>query len=190
MDTKNSKASEEKSIIRKKILGIRKNMPFEDINSLSRMISDRLYDMSRRYKDRSVCAYVSVQNEADISFAIKKLLSDKRTVAMPRVFGDYMDFYIINSYEDLERGSFGILEPKRTCKKVIPSNALVFVPGVAFSRDKRRIGYGKGYYDCFFKDKRDNILIGIGYSFQTNLEFRSEPQDIAMDFVVSDKEII
>ena len=190
METKNYKKTEDKSTIRKKMLNIRKNMTSEDINSLSHLISDSVVDMANEYKDRPICAYASIKNEADISFAIKKLLKDKRTVAMPRVFGDYMDFYIINSYEDLEIGCFGIPEPKRTCKKLIPTNALVFLPGSAYSKDKKRIGYGKGYYDRFFENKKDNILVGVGYSFQTGLDFICSEFDISMDFVINEKEIV
>lgn len=190
METKNYKKAEDKSIIRKRMLNIRKNMTLEDINSLSHLISDKVLDIAEEYKDRPICAYSSIKNEADISFAIKKLLQDKRIIAMPRVFGDYMDFYIINSYEDLEAGYFGILEPKRTCKKLIPTNALVFLPGSGYSKDKKRIGYGKGYYDRFFEDKKDNILVGVGYSFQTGLDFYCSEYDISMDLIINDKEVV
>ncbi len=190
MERNNFGKIEDKDIVRKKILSIRKNMPSEDINNLSHIISDKVIAMAKEYIDRPICAYSSIKNEADISYAIKGLLSEKRVVALPRVFGEYMDFYIINSYEDLEAGSFGILEPKRTCKKLIPTNALVFLPGAAYSKDKKRIGYGKGYYDRFFEDKKDNILVGVGYSYQTGLEFKSSSYDISMDFILNDKEVV
>ncbi|MGM9877126.1 MAG: 5-formyltetrahydrofolate cyclo-ligase [Bacilli bacterium] len=37
------------------------------------------------------------------------------------------------------------------------------VPGICFDKDNNRIGYGKGFYDRFLKDK-DIYTIGITYT--------------------------
>jgi 5-formyltetrahydrofolate cyclo-ligase len=73
-----------------------------------------------------------------------------------------MQFYKANNFNELIKGSFNILEPE-TNQLINPSKALIIMPGVAFDRNKNRIGYGKGFYDSYLtlhslmNCKRQNI---------------------------------
>ena len=65
---------------------------------------------------------------------------------------------------------------------------IVIVPGVAFDKKYNRMGYGKGYYDRFLKDMTA-LKIGVCHSFQLVDEIPSEPHDIKMDMIVTEREI-
>lgn len=109
--------------------------------------------------------YVNISSEVDTSLLINICLKDK-VLALPRVNGDTMDFYLINSINDLKEGSFHILEPKDYCQKIDVNDLdLVIVPGIVFDHDNYRIGYGKGYYDKYLQNYQ-HIAIGIAYSKQ------------------------
>ena len=73
-----------------------------------------------------------------------------------------MNFYYINSLDDLEIGNYNILEP--TTQNIVTNfnNTISITPGICFSKDLYRIGYGKGYYDRFYQ-KHDIYRIGICY---------------------------
>ena len=69
------------------------------------------------------------------------------------------------------------------------ADTLVIVPGAAFSRNGRRIGYGGGYYDRFFADpdRRGRcILVGIGYDFQILDELPAEAHDVRLDYLAGE----
>ena len=94
--------------------------------------------------------------------------------------------------EPLYVNSFGILEPKKSKKTVIPD--LILVPLVAFDSDLNRIGYGKGYYDRSLKKiskiKKNAISVGIGYSFQKCQKIPTNKHDFKLDYIFTEKGII
>ena len=58
-------------------------------------------------------AYVDAKREVETRLLMERAWKDHKKVAAPRVDGDgIMDYYYINSLDDLDPGSFGIMEPK------------------------------------------------------------------------------
>jgi 5-formyltetrahydrofolate cyclo-ligase len=68
--------------------------------------------------------------------------------------------------------------------------AAVVVPMIAFDRRGHRLGYGAGYYDRFLSVHRDLTKIGVAFSCQEVPAIPEDGNDIAMDFVVTEDEII
>ncbi len=94
---------------------------------------------------------------------------------------------------DLQVARFGLLEPKpETLRPVDPQELdLVIVPGVAFDREGFRIGFGAGYYDRFLpKLRKDSVLISLVYDFQLMPKVPREPHDIAVHWIITEKELI
>ncbi len=62
------------------------------------------------------------------------------------------------------------------------------VPGVAFSRDGKRLGRGKGYYDSTLEKRRaDSVTIGIAFELQILDDVATEPHDVTMDFIATER---
>ncbi len=102
-----------------------------------------------------------------------------------------MDFYLINSLDDLKEGTFGVREPDTSkCKKLTDySNSLIIVPGICFDESGCRIGYGKGYYDIFLK-KYPFISVGLCYNSFVLEELPANEHDENVNIIVTDKRII
>jgi 5-formyltetrahydrofolate cyclo-ligase len=85
-----------------------------------------------------------------------------------------------------EKKHLNIHEPDS--KDIIPPQLidLVFVPLVAFDRDGYRIGYGKGFYDKYLADCRDDC-IKIGFCYFDPIESLSDRSefDIPLDICIT-----
>lgn len=65
---------------------------------------------------------------------------------------------------DLTLNSWGILEPILPDAVGARSIDMVLVPALCFDRRGFRVGYGKGFYDRFLAECRENIVkIGLSY---------------------------
>ncbi len=54
----------------------------------------------------------------------------------------------VRGMEDLQRGQMNVWEPKPHCPIIdIDALDIILVPGLAFTRDGKRLGRGGGYYD-------------------------------------------
>lgn len=181
---------ETKANIRKRLRSIRKKLTIEQVCDCSSKICEKLIN------DRSICqndylfVYSATQNEVDLTEFIHYALGNAMKVAFPRVDGADMDFYEVTSLKQLETGAFLIMEPKAECKIIIPSqNETIgmLVPGVGFSLEGYRIGYGKGFYDRYLAKYPWIHTIGVAYEKQLCEEFLSDEFDVPMDKVITEE---
>ncbi len=87
----------------------------------------------------------------------------------------------------LLKNRFGIPEPSTT-EFVTPEQLdLVLLPLVGFDRFGQRMGMGGGYYDRALAHASSTLKIGVGYSFQELKQITSNPWDVPLDAVVTEK---
>lgn len=176
---------EGKGQLRKQISSLRAQLDPESEKTMNQAIFKRIIAMPCFQNPEAVYLYVDCRHEAGTRGLIEYFLSRKVAVAVPRVLGKSMDFYYIRSMDDLEKGGFGILEPKNSCVLAEQKRAPVIVPGVAFTRDGKRLGYGGGYYDRFFEREPQHLKVAIAFDFQIVEEMETDSYDIPIDYVVT-----
>lgn len=66
----------------------------------------------------------------------------------------------------------------------------MLVPGLVFSPEGYRVGYGGGYYDRFFSKNRETYKIGICFEMQIAPEVPKGKYDIPVDYIITEKKII
>lgn len=122
------------------------NKPDLDNRIFKLILSSDVYNMAD-----TVFLYVSTPQEIDTKRLISHSLSLGKIVAVPRCAQKgKMDFFIIENCDDLQKGAYGIFEPKPYTKKASQTeNTLCIVPGLSFDLSGNRLGYGGGYYDRF-----------------------------------------
>ena len=121
-----------------------------------------------QYRDNDlVLTYVSTPIEVDTYRIIEQAWADGKRVAVPRCVPDTrnMEFYYIESMDDLSPGSFGVLEPQADPTRLVSdfSKAMCLIPAFSYDYTGYRLGYGKGYYDRFLSNF-NGYRIGICYS--------------------------
>lgn len=94
------------------------------------------------------------------------LLTDDKTFLFPRVRGKELDFYPYHKFMVFHKSTFGVMEPSNQEEKYEGDYDLVIVPALAISKEKDRIGYGKGFYDQFILSNNIKHTLGVIYDFQ------------------------
>jgi len=137
----------------------------------------------------ALAVYLASPDEIDLTAAIEGMLARGVTLVAPRWNGETYELAKLKSLhdEDLRKGPMGILEPK-DADIVLPKDVGVWlVPGLAFTRDGKRLGYGGGWYDRLMADAYMRAMkIGVAHAFQVVEDLPSEPHDIHVDSVIDD----
>ncbi|MFA5108587.1 MAG: 5-formyltetrahydrofolate cyclo-ligase [Candidatus Micrarchaeia archaeon] len=143
-------------------------------------------------KAKTIMAYSSKGSEVNMRNFILELLNGEKQIALPRtnVADNSITPYLIDSLDQLELCSFGVLEPKLDCK-ICPASQIdvILVPGVAFDETGHRLGYGLGFYDRFLANVKITS-IGLCYDVQITNRLPTDSYDVPLNFVVSEKRII
>lgn len=182
--------SSHKELIRKEMRYIRKRLTIENKREMDEKILKRLLALPEINQAELVYAYASVDGEVDTWELIRRLWIKQIQVALPRVEGKEVFFYIVDNLEKLAPGSFGIFEPIAGCVPALGINGPVLTPGLAFSREGERIGYGGGYYDRFFCREPEHVRIGVAYPFQVLELDCGEEHDWRVHGIVTSEEVI
>lgn len=182
---------EYKKALREKYKELRRQMPTEEKSCRDTEILDRVLSSDAYKKANIVLTYVSTDIEVDTSELIKKAIEDKKRVAVPRCVSGTrdMDFYFIKSTDDLEKGTFSVMEPvpSKCVKAYAYETALCIIPGLSFDMKGYRLGYGKGYYDRFLSAHPKLIKMGICYCSCTVSELIHGRYDVCADLIVTEK---
>ncbi|MEE9382041.1 MAG: 5-formyltetrahydrofolate cyclo-ligase [Nannocystaceae bacterium] len=98
-----------------------------------------------------VAGFVGVGTEPDTRPLLCRALEGGKRLILPRVVSKRdLVFAEVTDLDQLVPASFGLLEPAPAVPGVRLSESgadVVLVPGLAFDREGRRLGYGRGYYD-------------------------------------------
>ncbi len=156
-----------KAALREKYRGVRAAMSAEEKATRDGVIAEQVRRLWQYNNNDTLLIYVSTSIEVDTHVIIRRALEDGKKVAVPRCVSGTrnMEFYYIQSPDDLEPGAFGVLEPNPNKSALMTdfSKGLCIVPAFSYDWNGFRLGYGKGYYDRFLSRFEGNI-IGICYA--------------------------
>lgn len=184
---KNSNVTSEKELIRERIKKKKQQLTDKEKEIEAANVFEKIEALPEFINAHNIIIYWSMPDELPThNFIIR--WSKKKTMLLPVVKGEDMLIKPFSTKEELKQGSLGIWEPD-VQKEYLNSIDLVIVPGVAFDRDKSRLGRGKGYYDRYFINKRI-VKIGVCFDFQLLESIPIDSFDIKMDKVVTNSFLI
>lgn len=195
--SKTSPKGKEKKILRKEILSIRKNMTSVLVDKYSDIICEKLIKTDIYNQSKNICIYMPIQNEVDLTHIIKDAWSKNKRVYLPRIInapGDVlyskedkrMDFFLYTKDTSFITGAYNILEPENDEMLLSTADALIVMPGAVFSRDRKRIGYGGGYYDRYLASHPECHTIAVAYSFQVLDDIPCNDYDIKPQLIITE----
>jgi 5-formyltetrahydrofolate cyclo-ligase len=175
--------------IRRRALAIRRAMPYEEAEARSEDIAYNLWTLEIFKSAPTVLTYVSSKdNEVDTLNIIRRLLQEEREVLVPLAReGGEMAWSRLTRLESLVRVHHDLLEPSPEQQQIVqpPENAVCLVPGLAFSPNGYRIGYGGGYFDRFLSAS-DAYAIGLAYNAQWIPAYEFETYDMPVHTIVTE----
>jgi 5-formyltetrahydrofolate cyclo-ligase len=135
-----------------------------------------------------VLAYAALAEEADPAALVTELRARGVRTALPTVAGPgVLTLSWVDAATPLVPGPFGIGQPATKATFASPDDFdLVIVPGLAFDRNCRRIGFGGGFYDALLPTLRPGALaVGIAFDEQLIDRVPCEAHDVPVDVVVT-----
>ena len=161
-----------KQELRKKLKRIRALIPKDEPRAKSLELTKTITGSEAYRRSESVMTYVSFGSEVQTQALMEQVLTDKKKLFVPICDVDLKVMFPveIGSFDQLEIGSYGILEPK---KELLESGVLkigdktdidlAIVPVLGFDKHGGRLGYGGGYYDRFLEGYT-GVSVGIAFS--------------------------
>ena len=184
---------ETKALIRKAALQQRDALSIGQRQSMSKQIMQGILKQSRYQKAECILVYAAYRSEVDTEGLIIKALQDKKEVYCPKVQGSEMEFYRIDSLEDLTEGYKGIREPHCEIHRLFTgkdeAKCLKLMPGSAYHEQRKRIGYGGGYYDKYLEKHNGLFTIALGFQCQMKKNIPADPYDKRPDVIVTECKI-
>lgn len=189
-----SELTGQKKAVRERVLAARLALGEAERGQKSEAICAAIESMPEYRRASTILFYMPFRGEADVLPLLKKALSEGRKCALPKCADNFglRFFWVTDASRDVEPGRWGILEPAegRACECTGELFSVIMVPGVAFDRAGRRIGYGAGYYDRMLADCGNSLKIAPAYAFQVLPELPCGPLDRRVDVVATEDGII
>ena len=131
------------------------------------------------------------EDEINTRPVLEDLLKRGKQVGVPKCISKgIMEVYKIRSFDDLEPGKYGILEPKEGCEKISPKAIhLALIPCLSCSMKGERLGYGGGYYDRYLQQITGTQAVLCRTALMCD-EIPMEAHDRTIDFVICEAGVL
>jgi len=178
----------EKALLRKNMTEIRNNIPSDIKEKYDERLKFHTLNYIKNKKTKCVLCFASYRSEVDTISIVDELFRMGIIVCFPKVIGEDIEFFVVDSIDDLTEGYKGILEPNDKCPLYNPiGNEIILVPGLVFDTRLYRIGYGKGFYDRYFGIHYGLNKVGLAYSCQIIDKIPIDKWDHGLDLIITEK---
>ena len=169
----------DKAQLRRQILSQRQQLSPQQWQQQSQQICEQLRQWELFQQAKTVCAYFSTQQEANLSdlFTVPKIWGFPRCVQKNLIWSTWQ------VGDPLIPDKYGILIPGSTAALLDPKQVdLILVPTLAGDRQGYRLGYGGGYYDRLFAQKAWQTIPRIGIVFAAAMveQLPHDPWDLPL----------
>ncbi|MTV48954.1 5-formyltetrahydrofolate cyclo-ligase [Heliobacillus mobilis] len=183
-----------KQKIRQSVLALRSRQTHQEVAEKSSTIVKNLLSHTAYNRAKMIMTYVDFRQEVETKSLIQQALLNAKGIAVPVTQKEerrLIPAAIFNYPDDLQPGTWGILEPRQV--QAVPAQEidLIVIPGVAFDLRGNRLGYGAGFYDRFLPSlPPDTPKIAFAFELQLMDELISDEHDIPMDLIITESRII
>jgi len=184
-----------KKALRQSVIARRDALEAGVRSSSSRLIAEKLLALPEYQAAHAVAAYASFGSEPDTSAFLQATLASGKRLILPRInkADRRLELHQITDLRSgLLPGVWGIREPAQSAPRAQATEVeFILVPGVAFTRDGRRLGYGGGFYDRLLATIRPSVRrIAAAFSLQIMDDLPVTPRDERVHCLVSELSVL
>ncbi|MBT2571611.1 5-formyltetrahydrofolate cyclo-ligase [Planococcus sp. ISL-110] len=178
---------------RKEVLALLNRMTLEEYRKKSEMVVSRLMEDPAFLEAGTIGMTLSSFPEVNTLVLLEKCWEAGKKVAVPKCHpaSRGMDFRLIENTDQLEVVYMKLQEPVVSKTSYIKPDAidLLIVPGVVFSKQGFRIGFGGGYYDRFLEDY-EGITRSLAFDCQIRESIPVEVHDLPVQGIYTESGFI
>ena len=172
-----------KAELRKQVLQEMKAIPRQQKQFIDQTLTERLLQHPFYQEAKVIASYLSFPHEFQTQELIEQALKDGKKVLIPKTYPKGRMEFVVYDPQQLVKTSFGLLEPEGELTVIDSCQIdLIHVPGLVFTTEDYRIGYGGGYYDRYLIGYKGHTISTL-YPFQIQ-EFIPDDHDIPVQEVL------
>ncbi|MCZ2260070.1 5-formyltetrahydrofolate cyclo-ligase [Sporosarcina sp. G11-34] len=180
----------DKKLIRNRMLEVLNKMSVSEYETLSKKITDQVIASEEFIAAQTIGLTISRFPEVNTLPLIEAAWAMGKHVAVPKCIRATraMDFRLITSFDNIETVYMNLLEPILSETKAIKKNKIdiQIVPGVVYSNDGFRIGFGGGYYDRYLTEYTGDT-ISMAFDCQVGSAVPTENHDVPVEKIFTEK---
>lgn len=167
--------------------GRRRSLSPEVVNRWGGEVQRHLAALPLFSAARTVAAYDAQGFEVPLGALCSELQSRGLRVCFPRIVKGSKEL-AFHEAASWAAGPLGLRQPTATSPRIELNDIDVWlVPGVAFTRDGRRLGRGAGYYDVTLASRHLNAArIGVAFELSVVPELETEAHDVPMQWLATE----
>jgi 5-formyltetrahydrofolate cyclo-ligase len=187
---KSSELKRAKRRTRRAVLDDRDALPAAVREERGGRVVERFLELPEVQRAKTVMLFSAFGSEVPTGSLIRRLHERGIVVALPRIENGHLVPVGYAPGDPTRITSFGAQEPVDGIPLDPASIDVVAVPGVAFDRGGRRVGYGGGYYDRFLRDL-PAFTVAVAFGLQVVEEAVPAGRfDLPVQAIVTDEETI
>lgn len=187
-----------KKQLRKELKKRLSSLSQREMQRQSDIVTGKVLSHPKYLTGKRLSIFLSMKDEINTDKVLKDALKTGKEVFIPKYVGPKMEMvklYSIEDYENLPETSWHIKQPhdEDDSRETALSSGgldLILVPGLGFTRNGKRLGRGKGYYDTYI-EKTESLgpkpfLLGLAFSVQICDDIPVSTHDRLIDEVLYD----
>jgi 5-formyltetrahydrofolate cyclo-ligase len=180
----------EKNEFRKRLSSLRSSIDATVKTEFDRRIQERVLDLPCVKEAESIFCFLSFGSEVATHELIKGLLACGKRLTVPRILrGQGIHAIPLLKWEDLHPGEWGILTPVAGWKADFAID-LCITPGLGFTTRGDRLGFGRGYYDQWFRENPACYRLAIAYECQVQTYIPTTGRDVRINAIATEQRLI
>jgi 5-formyltetrahydrofolate cyclo-ligase len=161
------------------------------LDEVSTRLTDAFLALFAERSWKHIAVFIPLLGEPDIwSPSQQQMARQAARVYAPRMMPEnQLDLVMITNTTALVRGPFGVIEPPFESNALADLTTLdaIFIPGLAFSKDGGRLGFGGGWYDRLLARIPDKtIKIGVCWNEMLIYSVPKDAWDVRVDGILTE----